>query len=82
MSMGPTAEAKGWKEGQRVGVLLFKHACNNCVGCQTHNDVRFCKNVVIEGLTGDGGMAEYLMAGKVVRQVAWSIQSDSRSDRC
>lgn len=65
VSMGSTAEAKGWKVGQRVGVLLFKHACNNCIGCHTHGDVRFCKNVEIEGLTADGGMAEYLLAGKV-----------------
>ncbi|KAK3046853.1 hypothetical protein LTR09_011694 [Extremus antarcticus] len=59
---GARAKEKGWKTGQRVGVMLFKHACRNCVGCETFSDVRFCKNVGIEGLTTDGGMAEYIMA--------------------
>ncbi len=63
VSVGARAKEKGWKTGQRVGVMLFKHACRNCVGCETFSDVRFCKNVGIEGLTTDGGMAEYIMAG-------------------
>lgn len=63
VAVGDEAKAKGWKTGQRVGVMLFKHACRNCSGCESTHDIRFCKNVVIEGLTTDGGMAEYIMAG-------------------
>lgn len=50
-----------WKVGQRAGVLLFRHACGTCIGCETTQDVRFCSNNDLAGLTADGGMAEYII---------------------
>lgn len=60
--MGSNAEKTGqWKVGQRVGVLLFRHACHECITCTSSHDIRFCKNNDIAGLTADGGMAEYII---------------------
>ena len=56
------AEAgKTWSVGQRVGTLLFRHACKTCVNCKTTNDIRFCGNASLAGLKADGGFAEYIM---------------------
>ncbi|THY44785.1 alcohol dehydrogenase GroES-like domain-containing protein [Aureobasidium pullulans] len=54
--------AKSFKEGQRVGVLLFRHACHECVGCKTTRDIRFCKKKEMAGVTSDGAFAEYMIA--------------------
>ena len=60
--MGPTAKENGkWKVGQRVGALLFRHQCHNCVVCDAGDDIRFCKNSDKAGLLADGGMAEYMI---------------------
>ena len=62
VAIGPQAERLGiWRLGQRVGVLLFRHACGHCVNCRSTNDVRFCKNGDRAGLVNDGGMAEYII---------------------
>lgn len=62
VALGEQAKKSGkWKVGQRVGVLLFRHACHHCIGCRTTNDVRFCKNKDMAGLANDGGMAEYII---------------------
>ncbi|KAK5689661.1 hypothetical protein LTR17_026187 [Elasticomyces elasticus] len=61
--MGPKAKAFGkWKLGQRVGAVMFKAACQHCIGCETTKDVRFCKQNQIAGLKHDGGMAGYMLA--------------------
>lgn len=58
----------GWKIGDRIGALLFRHACGNCQGCQRtlreegRHDIRFCKNASLAGLKDDGAMAEYMIA--------------------
>ncbi|THZ98879.1 alcohol dehydrogenase GroES-like domain-containing protein [Aureobasidium pullulans] len=54
--------AKSFNEGQRVGVLLFRHACHECVGCKTTRDIRFCEKKEMAGVTSDGAFAEYMIA--------------------
>lgn len=60
VAVGSKAGAK-WKVGQRVGALLFRHACKHCTKCETTNDIRFCENGDFAGLKNDGGMAEYMI---------------------
>ena len=61
-------EVQGWQPGDRVGVLLFRHACGKCLGCREtlaaegRIDLRFCENVSMAGLKDDGAMAEYIVA--------------------
>jgi D-arabinose 1-dehydrogenase-like Zn-dependent alcohol dehydrogenase len=63
VAMGSKVKASGkWKIGQRVGYILMKHPCKQCLGCKTFDDVRFCENSEKAGLTHDGGMAEYSVA--------------------
>ena len=62
VSMGAHARKTGkWRIGDRIGVIMFRHACHDCIGCKTTKDVRFCKNKEAAGLTHDGGMAEYMI---------------------
>ena len=62
VAMGSQAQKTGkWKIGQRVGVIMFRHACHKCVGCETTSETRFCKVKEAAGLTHDGGMAEYII---------------------
>ncbi|KAJ5100125.1 hypothetical protein N7532_007126 [Penicillium argentinense] len=55
-------------QGDRVGVLNFKHACNACVGCKLRNrtgaglDPRFCDVRETAGFLHDGGFADYASA--------------------
>ncbi|KAH6639008.1 chaperonin 10-like protein [Boeremia exigua] len=59
-----------WKIGDRVGVLNFKNACRQCVGCQQHmrrssgtrSDPRFCEKRQMAGFKHDGAFAEYMLA--------------------
>jgi D-arabinose 1-dehydrogenase-like Zn-dependent alcohol dehydrogenase len=57
-----------WKVGDRVGILNFKHACGQCVGCQQHMrksarpDPRFCQKREMAGFKHDGAFAEYMLA--------------------
>jgi NADPH:quinone reductase-like Zn-dependent oxidoreductase len=60
VAVGSEAQSK-WKVGQRVGVLLFRHACHACGGCKASNDIRFCENGDFAGLKADGGFAEYII---------------------
>lgn len=58
----------GWKIGDRIGALLFRHACGKCQGRQRtlreegRHDLRFCKNASLAGLKDHGAMAEYMIA--------------------
>jgi D-arabinose 1-dehydrogenase-like Zn-dependent alcohol dehydrogenase len=45
-----------------VGAILFQHQCYKCLGCKTFDDVRFCDNKDMTGLSTDGGMAEYMLS--------------------
>lgn len=62
------SEVDGWKVGDRIGALLFRHACGTCQECQRslrevgRCDLRFCKNASLAGLKDDGGLAEYMIA--------------------
>ncbi|KAL4995908.1 chaperonin 10-like protein [Aspergillus recurvatus] len=60
-----------FRKGDRVGVLNFKHACGECVGCtlrkrtgrdDTGADPRFCDHRETAGFRHDGGFAEYVAA--------------------
>lgn len=70
VALGPQAQAEGkWKIGDRVGIILFRHACKHCAGCEVTGDIRFCEKGDFAGLKGDGGMAEYAIgdAANMVR---------------
>ena len=61
-AVGSKAEKAGkFKIGDAAGVLLFRHQCRTCIGCETTNDIRFCKNKDMAGLMANGGMAEYII---------------------
>ncbi|RAH67551.1 alcohol dehydrogenase GroES-like domain-containing protein [Aspergillus aculeatinus CBS 121060] len=57
-----------FKRGDRVGVLLFRHACGSCLACRTtlaeqgRVDPRFCETISMAGIKDDGAMAEYIVA--------------------
>lgn len=50
-----------WKIGQRVGVGFFGGEDGVCEPCR-RGDVVNCQNLVIPGITGDGGYAEVIIA--------------------
>ncbi|KAF9628963.1 Alcohol dehydrogenase superfamily zinc-containing [Lasiodiplodia theobromae] len=62
--------AQKWQVGQRVGALLFKHACGTCAPCRMFKDppgsdkpdIVVCQGKELLGLTHDGGFAEYVVA--------------------
>ncbi|KAF2644677.1 GroES-like protein [Massarina eburnea CBS 473.64] len=63
------ASVKGpWKVGDRVGVLNFKKACGECVGCgqllrrTKRTDPRFCRNREMAGFKDDGAFAQFMLA--------------------
>jgi D-arabinose 1-dehydrogenase-like Zn-dependent alcohol dehydrogenase len=74
VAAGKTAVAAGWKTGQRIGMLNFRHGCRECAGCRNvkikveqgsdsnRPDIRFCEKKDMAGVTADGGFAEYVVA--------------------
>ncbi|KAL4877438.1 chaperonin 10-like protein [Aspergillus karnatakaensis] len=70
VEVGAQAAKAGWKKGQRVGMLNFRHACNACIGCKVARDphqpdqpdARFCENKEMAGINADGGFAEFVVA--------------------
>ncbi|KAF2134437.1 alcohol dehydrogenase GroES-like domain-containing protein [Dothidotthia symphoricarpi CBS 119687] len=58
----------GWKVGDRVGVLNFKNACGDCVGCRqctrrsSRTDPRFCEKREMAGFKHDGAFANFMLA--------------------
>jgi D-arabinose 1-dehydrogenase-like Zn-dependent alcohol dehydrogenase len=58
-ALGP--EVQGWKIGQRVAVGWFGGDCGKCQPCRRGDSVN-CQNMVISGLTADGGYAEIVIA--------------------
>lgn len=60
--------AGDWQIGDRVGVLNFKNACGDCVGCKQHMrknalpDSRFCAHRQMAGFKHDGAFAQYMLA--------------------
>lgn len=50
-----------WQIGQRVGVGWFGGECGSCDSCRRGNLVN-CSNLIIPGLSTDGGYAEIMIA--------------------
>lgn len=57
--LGP--DVIGWTKGQRVGVGWFGGQCNHCPSCR-RGDFMTCSNMLIPGISYDGGYAEYMIA--------------------
>jgi alcohol dehydrogenase/propanol-preferring alcohol dehydrogenase len=51
---------EGWEIGQRVGVGWFGGNCGHCDPCR-RGDFINCVNLVIPGITFDGGYADYVV---------------------
>jgi len=58
-ALGPAVT--GWRIGQRVGVGFFGGACGHCEPCR-RGDAINCQNLIISGITTDGGYAEVMLA--------------------
>jgi D-arabinose 1-dehydrogenase-like Zn-dependent alcohol dehydrogenase len=50
-----------WKKGQRVGVGWHGGQDNTCLSCR-RGDFRNCRNVLIPGISYDGGYQQYMVA--------------------
>jgi D-arabinose 1-dehydrogenase-like Zn-dependent alcohol dehydrogenase len=50
----------GWKTGQRVGIGWFGGECGHCEPCRRGDFVN-CENLIISGVTTDGGYAEVVI---------------------
>jgi alcohol dehydrogenase/propanol-preferring alcohol dehydrogenase len=59
-SLGEGLEAWPWKPGQRVGVGWFGGNCGHCEPCR-RGDLIDCVNLVIPGISFDGGYADYVV---------------------
>lgn len=55
------ADAPQWKAGQRVGIGWYGGHCRRCEPCR-RGDLVACQNLLIPGVTYDGGYAEYVIA--------------------
>ncbi|KAE8407030.1 chaperonin 10-like protein [Aspergillus pseudonomiae] len=60
--------ASKWKDGDRVGILRFKNACDTCAGYRRSRkrygtlDPRFCDHRETGGIKNDGCFATYMVA--------------------
>ena len=50
-----------WKAGQRVGIGWYGGHCGRCEPCR-RGDLVACQNLLIPGITYDGGYADYVVA--------------------
>src|SRR6201985_3613028 len=50
-----------WKKGQRVGIGWHGGHDNTCLSCR-RGDFRNCRNVLIPGISYDGGYQQYMVA--------------------
>src|SRR4051812_47492409 len=57
--MHPSAEGKGFKQGDKVGFLYFRGCCYQCEGCEQHQLHCETGNQKLQGFTVDGFFAEY-----------------------
>jgi D-arabinose 1-dehydrogenase-like Zn-dependent alcohol dehydrogenase len=55
------AGVTSWKQGQRVGVGWHGGHDNTCLSCR-RGDYGNCRNLLIPGISYDGGYAEYMIA--------------------
>lgn len=58
-AIGPSVE--GWTVGRRVGIGWFGGNCGHCKPCRS-GDLMYCRNLVIPGITIDGGYGEVVIA--------------------
>ncbi len=58
-ALGPAVA--GWRLGQRVGVGFFGGECGHCEPCR-RGDAISCQNLIISGITTDGGYAGVMLA--------------------
>jgi D-arabinose 1-dehydrogenase-like Zn-dependent alcohol dehydrogenase len=54
-------EVTPWRVGQRVGVGWFGGHCGRCPPCR-RGDFISCVNLLVPGISYDGGYAEYMIA--------------------
>ncbi|KAK5712563.1 hypothetical protein LTR17_017944 [Elasticomyces elasticus] len=57
----PSAEGKGFKQGDAVGFLYIIDCCFECEGCMVHNNHCLEQQSQIQGFTRDGFFAEYAL---------------------
>jgi D-arabinose 1-dehydrogenase-like Zn-dependent alcohol dehydrogenase len=55
------ADVPQWKVGERVGIGWYGGHCRRCEPCR-RGDLVACQNLLIPGITYDGGYAEYVIA--------------------
>src|ERR1700716_3736368 len=55
------ADTVGWKKGQRVGVGWHGGQDGHCLSCR-RGDFANCENLLVSGISYDGGYAEYMIA--------------------
>jgi D-arabinose 1-dehydrogenase-like Zn-dependent alcohol dehydrogenase len=55
------ADVEGWKIGQRVAVGWFGGHCGRCEPCR-RGDLVNCRNLIVTGISVDGGYAEIVIA--------------------
>lgn len=55
----PSAEGKGFEEGDAVGFLYIIGCCFECAGCQVHNLSCEKGTQTLQGFSSDGFFAEY-----------------------
>jgi D-arabinose 1-dehydrogenase-like Zn-dependent alcohol dehydrogenase len=55
------ANVTGWKAGQRVGVGWHGGQDGTCLSCR-RGDFANCENLLVSGISYDGGYAEYMLA--------------------
>ncbi len=53
-----------WKPGQRAGIGWYGGHCGQCEPCR-RGDLVACQNLMVPGLTYDGGYADYVIAPAV-----------------
>jgi D-arabinose 1-dehydrogenase-like Zn-dependent alcohol dehydrogenase len=68
-------EVVPWKVGQRVGIGWFGGNCGYCEPCR-RGDLVACRNLLIPGITYDGGYADYVVVpAEAVAAVPDSLKS-------
>ena len=69
VSVGSTAEARGFKKGDYVGFINAYHACFNCDGCKNHYIYCSSGTMVMQGFSCNGYFQEYCVVDSGVSVV-------------
>ncbi len=77
----PSAEGKGFKEGDAVGFGYFLDCCFECEGCMVHNTKCELGTSKIQGFQADGFFSEYALVdyhnGIVLDESKWDLRTAS-----